>query len=171
MHRHLSSSGVTPFQRPSGWSAEEVARLRRDDPHLLQDQQLATWREMIISKACKHARRYINDIFPENGRYTFCKLQQWPTVMPWIAQAGKPAAQVSTTGSSAGVAPVPSEAAYADDESIPSIDGPLHFRTFNTSSTSAPYCVENALATTTKPDATPRKSSTLSGESPLPLVP
>ena len=70
-----------------GWSAEEVARLHPSDPSLLEDQYLACWWRTIVHTAGRCARNFINRAFPENRAYGFCKLPQWPTVLPWIAGA------------------------------------------------------------------------------------
>ena len=163
--RHPSSdasSDVQRFQRPSGWSADEVARLRQNDPHLLEDQNLATWREMIVVKACKYARRCINRVFPENSKYAFCKLPQWPTVMPWIAGIAA-TRRVSACGPGvARVAPVP---LAPDAASATIINGPHQFCTFSATSVSVPG-VDDLTSTA---ESLQKKSSIPSGESPCPI--
>ena len=79
-----STSDTLHFQRPGGWSAVEVARLPHNDPSLKQDRNLAMWWAEIINHACTYARGFLNRIFPENLQYRFCKLPQWPSVLPWI---------------------------------------------------------------------------------------
>jgi hypothetical protein len=79
-------SASTQFKRIGGWSADEVACLHHNDPCLLEDRHLACWRRTIVHTAGKCARNFINRAFPENQLYWFCKLPQWPTVLPWIAR-------------------------------------------------------------------------------------
>jgi len=65
----------------------EIAHLSHDDPHLKQDRHLAMWWAKIVTDACKHARSFLNRIFPENKMYTFFKLPIWRSVLPWIRGA------------------------------------------------------------------------------------
>jgi hypothetical protein len=163
--RHPSSSDTQLFQRSSGWSADEVARLRHDNPHLREDQHLARWRERIISKACKSARGYINQIFPENSLYAFCRLPQWSTVMPWIAGSVARDCAASSLSESRLLA-----RSAADPASITVFGGPLQFHAPTASSVSVPCVRENDLRVTSaaesdallkKPSASPCESGAL----------
>ena len=162
-----SSSDVPRFQRrPQGWSAEQVARLGLDDPCLLGDQELATWREVIVSKACKYARRYLNRIFPENTKYAFCKLPQWPTVLPWIART---VAHASKGGSRDGRgAPSALDADSAALLRVTTMDGPHQSRAFDASSSGiVPSLMENNLPSAADSDPLLLKNrSTPLGKSP-----
>lgn len=73
------------FKRPGGWTATQVACLDCDHPYLLEDPNLACWWRKIVETASKDARDFINQAFPENRHYSYSRLPQWPTVLPWIA--------------------------------------------------------------------------------------
>ena len=79
------------FKRHGGITAEEAVRMAPNDPELVNDSNLKLWRVKIINKAHRTARAFINIVFPENKKNAFCRLPNWPTVLPWI---GRP--QIST---------------------------------------------------------------------------
>jgi len=80
------------FKRPGGFTAQEAVRMAANDPELVKDSNLKLWRLKIINKANRIARAFMNIAFPENKKNAFCRLPNWPTVLPWI---GRP--QISTS--------------------------------------------------------------------------